>query len=150
MNEDDLLEYAVKNYEQGLQRNENIDSKASNQIGFVGVIVAIFGFIVGQGITVQGHSVIGILIGLGILITSIFVSLTILFPKKKIPVFDTTSYLEDIRNDRVEDKLVDVYTEMSDELIKYNFTKSAKLKISYLLTFAGIVISFIGVIVYIF
>lgn len=149
MNEDDLLEHAVRRYEQETKRNENIELKASNQIGFVGVIVGIFGFVAGQGLSNQNNTGWVILLGLCVLILSIFASLLLLYPKKKIPALNITLYLEDIRKDAVEEKLIDVYAEHIDLLTEFNFTKSKKLKLSYLLTFIGITISFIGVIVYI-
>ena len=67
VDDDFLLNRAIKRYEDEIERMRQFDNKAGNQIGYVGVIIAVFGFIVGSNI--QNTSEISLtIIVVGILI----------------------------------------------------------------------------------
>lgn len=145
MSEDELLSHAVRVYEQELKRFENVDSKANQQIGFVGVIIAIFGFLAGDNFQTLDYIVL-VVFGLGFLLLSIIVSVAkILFPSKKIPEFDVELYLKDLRKGKPEETILEVYLTHINELSKVVTKKARWLAKSYLFMLIGLATSFIGI-----
>jgi len=145
MKEDDLLPHAVRVYEQELKRFENVDSKANQQIGFVGVIIAIFGFVAGDNFQTLEYLVL-VIFGLGFLLLSIIISVAkILFPTKKIPVFNVQLYCEDLKKGKTEETVLEVYLTHIGELSQVVTNKARWLARSYLFMLIGLATSFIGI-----
>ena len=145
MNEDDLLPHAIRVYEQELKRLENVDSKTNQQIGFVGIIIAIFGFVVGDNFQTLTYLCL-VVIGLGFLLSSIIISISkILYPTKKIPEFNVGLFYQDLKKGETEDTILEVYLIHIDEISRFVTKKARWLAKSYIITLLGIGISFIGI-----
>lgn len=145
MNEDELLPHAVRVYEQELDRLSKIDGKSGQHIGFIGVIIAIFSFIIGDNFETS-HYLCVLILGLGVLLSSIILSITkILYPTKRIPTFNVELYYQDMKKGQVEDTLLEVYLIHIQELADFVTDKARWLAKTYLVTLFGIAISFIGI-----
>ena len=148
MDKDFLLNQAIKRYDNEVERMKAFDTKASNQIGFVGVIIAVFGFVVGSNIqNISGNSLIIIVIGISILLISILISVIHLTPKKnKLPVLKIREFYEDWKEKKLDVELIEIYLDHIDEMIQFNNSKLESTRWIYNITFTGLVISFIGII----
>src|SRR2546428_5516721 len=88
---DHLYETTMNRYEQEFSRTQHLDQKASNLIGFTGIIIAILSFAFGSnGIREINASpyFVWLIIGIGVLLFSIIMGITALTRfKKTLPVF---------------------------------------------------------------
>jgi len=148
VDEDFLLNRAITRYDNEVERMRQFDNKAGNQIGYVGVIIAVFGFIVGSNF--QDIAFISIcisIIGISILMFSILLSVWQLSPKKNnLPVLNIREFYNDWKKKKLEVDLIDVYFQHIDDMIKYNNSKLSSTRWIYVFTFIGLLISFIGVV----
>ena len=148
MNEEFLLNQAIKRYDNEVERMKWFDNKASNQVGFVGVIIAVFGFIVGSNIqNISEMSLWVIVGGISVLLFSISLSIYQLSPKKeKLPVLKIREFYEDWKENKTESELIEIYFDHIDDMIEFNNSKLNSTRWIYVCTFFGLVISFIGII----
>src|SRR2546422_2034325 len=87
-----FLTMAEKRYDFEVSRWQNLDQKASNQIGFGGIVIAIFSFIFGSngfGDIVKNHNFCWLIFGMGLILISIGIGIFSLIKlKKTIPVLN--------------------------------------------------------------
>ncbi|TSA16832.1 MAG: hypothetical protein D4R72_05970 [Nitrosopumilales archaeon] len=145
MNEDEFLPYALSRYEQEYQRHQNLDSKAFNVIGFVGIMVSIFSFIVGGKIPTNHFLVINI-IGIGFLFLSMIVTIVIVFPRKTIPAINSKKYYEKLSKKESVANLTKAYVQLTTRFVWRNDRKAKKLKCSIIIMLIGLAFSFLGTI----
>jgi len=148
VNDDFLLNQAIKRYDYEVERMHHFDNKVGNQIGYVGVIIAVFGFIVGSNFQdIPSNSIVISIIGLSILMFSILLSVWQLSPKGgSLPVLRIREFYDDFKANNLEVNLIDVYLEHIDEMVNYNDSKLSSTKRIFASTFIGLLISFIGVV----
>lgn len=143
MNTDEFLPYALNSYEQEYHRHQNLDSKAFNIIGFVGVMITIFSFIIGGKLPENQFLGINIL-GICILFVSMLLVIYIVFPKKAIPAINSQVYYDKlIKNQTVAD-LTKSYVQLTTRFRYRNDKKSKKLKCSIIIMLVGLAFSFLG------
>lgn len=149
--EKELLPHAISMYEINLTRYDAVTSKATSQIGFVGVIIAIFGFAFSDNIA-ESNYLNCIVLGLILLLSSIGISICLLFPKYAIPLFDVKKYFNDKKEARDKGELenipslLDMYTHFSKKVQKTTKQKNYFLFSSYILTIFGLAITFFSII----
>jgi len=148
MNEEFLLNQSIKRYDNEVERMRLFDTKAGNQIGYVGVIIAVFGFIVGSNIQNISQVSLGIIVfGISTLLFSILLSIYQLSPKKNnLPVLKIREFYEDWKENKLEAELIEVYLDHIDDMIKYNNSKLNSTRWIFVFTFIGLLISFIGIV----
>ena len=140
---DDLLPHAIKEYDQTLERYVRLNSRATSQIGFVGVIIAIFGFST-QSLT-WGPSTGIQIAGFVVLLVSIIISIVNLYTKKFYRP-DMKEYFEDEGNELDKKCLLEQYLESTEKLDIQNNTKAGFLNVSYVMTLIGLSISSLAII----
>lgn len=142
---DELLTHAIIEHDRTFERYRNLNSRSSNQIGFVGVILAIFGValnpITGDGIS---WPELFLLIGMAILLVSIGLSIYNLTTKglSAIPV---NEFYEDKKEELDKKTLLEMYIKIIKDIDEKNVTKARALDISYYCTVGGLIISFISI-----
>ncbi len=148
VDEDFLLNQAITRYDNEVERMRLFDTKAGNQIGYVGVIIAVFGFIVGSNFQdIAYYSIVISVIGISLLMFSVLLSVWQLSPKKNnLPVLNIREFYDDWKEKKLEVDLIDVYLDHIDDMIKYNNSKLSSTRWIYVFTFIGLLISFIGVV----
>jgi hypothetical protein len=137
---EDLMPHAIREYDKSLARYGTMNSRASGQIGFVGIIIAIFSFSFGQVSAVQ-WSVGLLIVGLSVLTFSIILSIINLITRD-IGVIDVNRYLKDQKDELDTKSLIEDYMASVICLDKKNESKAQVLNASYVLTIVGLTISF--------
>ena len=150
--EKELIPHAISMYEKNIVRYDTIASKATSQIGFVGVIIAIFGFTFSDNIA-ESNYLNCIVLGLILLITSIGFSIFLLFPRFVIPLFDVKKYYNDKKEAKDKGELetipslLEMYAHFSEKLTEATRKKNYVLFSSYVLTLLGLTITFFSIII---
>jgi len=142
---DELLPHAITEHDRTFERYRNLNTRSSNQIGFVGVIIAIFGVAfnstAGDGIS---WPELFLLIGIAVLLISIGLSIYNL-TTKGLSAITVKGFYEDKGDELDKKTLLEAYISIIDELHKKNKTKATALDVSYYCTVGGLAISFIAI-----
>ena len=142
---DELIPHAITEHDRTFERYRNLNSRSSSQIGFVGIIIAIFGFTINPT-AADGISwpELFLLIGIATLLISIGLSIYNLTTKglSAVPV---KGFYEDKKDELDKKTLLEMYITIIDELHEKNETKAKALDVSYYFTVGGLVISFIAI-----
>lgn len=145
-----IFDAVFERYNQETEYSKHLDQKASNQIGFVGIITAIISFIVGSnGITsIKNLDHTWLTVGISLLLVSIVIGIIVLTPfTKRRQVFDIETFNKDFGNeeDDIQRKyMIQIYLWMSRSMYQRNNTKALMLYIGNGFTIAGLVITFIS------
>lgn len=145
-----IFDAVVERYEQETEYSKHLDQKASNQIGFVGIITAIVSIIIGSnGITsIKNVDHTWLTLGISLLLISIIIGIIVLTPfTKRRQVFDIEPFNNDFGNetDDVQRKyMIQIYLWMSRSMYQRNNTKALMLYVGNGFTIAGLVITFIS------
>jgi hypothetical protein len=142
--EDDLMPHIIKEFDISYERYGRLNSRTGQQIGFVGVIIAIFSF-TAQSLTVLSLSTAIHMAGIVLLVISIIVSIFNLTTKMSGNV-NMKHYVGDGKDELDKKSLIHDYQDSTDELDKLNGKKAHRLDLSYILTIFGLTISSIAII----
>lgn len=150
--DDYILEVATKQYDQESEYSKHLDEKASNQVGFVGIILAIFASFFGFtdiDVIRDGIDFNFLFWGIGILLIAILFGIFVLTPFfKSRAYFDLPLFYKNFRGkeDKQKETMIKVYFELTRDMLKRNNQKAIILYIGNAFTFGGLVISFISLI----
>ena len=155
MADNPILEIASNNYGQEMAYTQFLDQKASNQVGFAGIITGIMGTLYGYGLfnsdirTVQPHNIEFLLLGLILLIISIAIGILVLTPFLKTRrLFNIQKFYRYYKDDSDEEQskaILPVYFLLINETRRINNQKSIILYCGSACMLAGIIFSFISV-----
>jgi hypothetical protein len=144
MNRDEFLPYALNSYEHEYQRQQNITSKAFNMIGFVGVMVSVFSFILGGHI--PDNQFLGIIIlGLTILFASMIIIIYCVFPRIHLTL-DPRVYYDKLATQQPTDGLTEAYVVYAEQLEWSNDGRVEKIECAIIIMVIGLAFSFLGTI----
>ena len=147
-----IFSEAIRRYEQESDYSKHLDQKASNQIGFVGVIIALIGFILGSGAIelIQKQIDINFLIaGIVLLMISFGAGVFVLMPfyRKGRAILDIRGIQKDYGNENAKEQesiLLKTYLIMIKQTLSHNNQKAVILYLGNALLLAGLIVSFIG------
>ena len=139
----------IKRYEQEFSRYQHLEGKAGTQIGFSGVIIAIFSFVFGsmefdQILKNEYTGLFGW--GLGILLISVGIGIAALTKfGKTLPVFMPEKFFDkyDTKNDKREQALY-AYFDIIADFEEANNRKAKLLYAGNIATLLGLLVSFIS------
>jgi len=144
-------ESTIKRYEQEVSRSQHLDQKASNQIGFAGVIMAILSFVFGSsGFVTMLSSEYSrwLFAGMGLLLLSISIGIAALTRlKKTLPVFNPEKFYDKYdKKDEPEQRrqLLLAYFDIIYDIENGNNLKAKLLYAGNVATLIGLSVSFIS------
>jgi len=143
MNVKEYLPYALSSYQQEYQRHQNLDSKAFNFLGFAGVMVSIFSFLLGAKLPHDQFLGINIF-GICLLLASMIIIVYIVFPKKSIPRIVSKKYYDKLNNNQTVADLTKSYVQLTTRFEWRNNKKTEKLKCAIIVMLIGLGMSFLG------
>lgn len=150
VSEEFLLNQTVKRYNYEVSRMRNLDNKAGNQIGYVGIILAVLGFVFATTINeLNDASLMFLIIGVIGLFCSIGLAIYQLTPKPgRVPVLKIREFYQDWKSNSLECDMIDVYFDHIDDMMRYNNSKIGVLKWVHIFTLFGLAVSFIGIFIF--
>ena len=155
MTDNPILEIASNNYEEETAYTQFLDQKASNQVGFAGIITGIMGTMYGYGLfnsdirTVHPQNIEFLLLGLILLIISIAIGILALTPflktRRLFNIQKFYDYYKDESNEEQIKAILPVYFLLINETKRINNQKAIILYCGSACMLAGIIFSFISV-----
>ncbi|MGI0007133.1 MAG: hypothetical protein ACREAR_03960 [Nitrosotalea sp.] len=143
---------AQKRYDIEVTRLQNLHERANNQIGFAGVIIAIFSFIFGSnGINeiMKSQYFVCVVFGLILILGSIFTGIFVVFHKKnRRPAINPEKFYNKYK-EKTEEEQKEVITLVYFDLIYYfkkrNDQKAEFLSYGNILALFGLLVSLISI-----
>ncbi len=147
MSDDVVFDLTLKRYDQEFSRYVHLDSKAISQIGFSGIIISILSFILStlefDKITANPYLP---LIGLGLLLGSVFFGILALTKSKKtLPRFEVEKFHKKFKGteDEKRNRILVSYFELIKDFDADNNRKAVLIYIGNIATLSGLIVSFI-------
>ena len=146
-----IFDEVVRRHEIESRHSEHLDQKASNQVGFVGIILAIFASFFGFydiEFIQKGVDFVLLFWGLGLLLVSLIVGIVVLTPFFRSRAYlDIKEFYEDFKGEsdkKQKSLLIQIYFTIIEDMLRRNNQKAIVLYVANGFTLAGMIISFIS------